>query len=131
MKKQSTSEMLRKCGDVMDFLPEKSPMELFEEKFVAHKKGGSDCYEGLPTEFVVHASDNIKKHVEPPICNEDLSKNGKWLIRFDANHQPCLYRTFSPPTAGAMQGLEQVACGIEDLLAIYLELDDFIYLRGE
>ena len=82
-------------------------------------------------ELVPHASDNIKKHVPPPICNEDLSNNGAWLIRYDATNNPCLYRTFSPPTLGAMQGLEQIACGVEDLLAIYLALDDFIYLRGE
>jgi len=75
--------------------------------------------------------DNIKKHVPQPICNEDLTQDGAWLVRMDANNQPCLYRTFSPPTLGAMQGLEQVACGIDDLLAIYLALDDFIYLRGE
>lgn len=81
--------------------------------------------------FVPNASDNILKHVPPPIASEDLSKDGAWLIRFDANNNPCLYRTFAPPTLGAMQGLEQVASGIDALLAIYLALDDFIYLRGE
>jgi len=109
---------------------------------LGHKKGGSDCYgerllslseRGISNVFVPHESpsDNIKKHVPPPSCSEDLTKNGQWLIRYDANNQPCLYRTFSPPTIGAMQGMEQVASGIEDLLAIYLALDDFIYLRGE
>ena len=105
--------------------------DILLEIIAKYNRKGKEEMGDLPTELIPHESDNIKKHVEPPICSEDLSKNGKWLIRFDANHQPCLYRTFSPPTAGAMQGLEQVACGIEDLLAIYLELDDFIYLRGE